>query len=106
MLKISIVALFIFLMVGCTTTRDVIVKEPFNVLITPPDEMLEECEVEVPPSYSVYLGSSVEAREGLIFSHSLKQMLNIQNCNNKLIALSDWKAKKIKLFTVKKETEK
>ena len=92
------VILVSLIIVGCSTTKEVLVVETKNVLIAPPDELMVKCNVDAPPNVKDYVGSNWQQKEELLVTYSGQQTKNLFVCNEKLKNLREWKVKQIKLY--------
>lgn len=86
------------ILVGCGTTKEIIVTNTKNILIVPPDELMEKCNVDAPPAIKEYIESTWQKKEELLVTYSGQQMKNLFACNEKLKNLRDWKAKQLNLY--------
>ena len=100
-----IIILVSLMAVGCSTTKKVLVVETKNILIAPPDELMEKCLIEHPPIAKDYVESNWQRKEEMLITFSTNQMKNLFNCNDKLKNLRDWKKKQLDLYSKKQESK-
>ena len=95
--------LIVLLLVGCSTTKEVVTAvETKTVLVAPPDELLLKCEVTPPPNIEEYVAADWPTKEELLTSYSTKQMKSIFKCNTNMAALQKWKKDQTDLYSKKK----
>lgn len=87
---------------GCATSPVVNYK---NILISPPDSLIRDCQIEAPPQKELYLNASQDGREDLLFDLSSQQIKNIFVCNSRLAELREWKKKQKKLYSAEQVNE-
>ena len=95
------------LLSGCDTfvkTKEVIVYKNKNILVTVPDELIVNCEAELPPSKQDYMNvSTISEREQLQTDLNTKQYAVIAKCNNTISSIRNWKQQQLQIFKDKKE---
>lgn len=98
MFKFLAFIIIAFSLTGCGTTKEVLVVKTKNVLIVPPDELMEKCTVNAPPAIKDYVESNWQKKEELLVTYSGQQMKNLFACDEKLKNLREWKVKQINLY--------
>jgi hypothetical protein len=80
-------------------TKIEMVTEYRNTLIAPPDDLLVNCEVMIPPTEEVYLGLETwTAKEALLFKALSDSQKKSILCNTRLDSLRVWKEDQIKIY--------
>lgn len=118
---ILLFVLFSMVLMGCNTTPQ-LPPETKYVAVLPDDNLLVDCDIETPPSKSVYLANygtnfgtsetakllnelaNMREREAMLIRMNDRQIKNIQVCNARFKQLRFWKVQaKDKINTQKKE---
>lgn len=101
-IKLALALAAAALLAGCGTQTVTVYK---TSLISPPDNLLLDCPVAVPPDGATYKAAgegvtheqAADKREQMLFEHAAAQMANIGSCNVRLKALRDWKQRQEQL---------
>jgi hypothetical protein len=89
--KYLIIIMLIVVLAGCGMIKPIVVTKDINILISPPDQLLENCNISPPPDKNTYLNSDWENREGMLMTYSRLQITNIVICNERMGNLREWK---------------
>ncbi|MNU19566.1 hypothetical protein D3C71_77950 [compost metagenome] len=100
MLRLTIIAAVV-LLAGCGTTQPIIQYK--NVLLSPPDSLLQDCRAEEPPERELYNAAAWTEKERLLFTHAGGQMKNLDLCNVDKRALRKWKADQVRMIEEKEK---
>lgn len=90
----TMVLLSSILLTGCET----LMKKQEVILITPPDNLLMECESVAPPDKIEYMSSNLKKREEYLTDYAIKQNGVINKCNNTIVELREWKIKQKEVY--------
>ena len=77
---------------------DTMMKKQEVILITPPDNLLVECESVSPPDKIEYMTSNLKKREEYLTDYAIKQNGVINKCNNTIVELREWKIKQKEVY--------
>lgn len=99
-MRLAIIALAA-LLAGCGTTQPIIQYK--NVLLSPPDSLLQDCRTAEPPDSELYKSAIWTEKERLLFNHSGEQMKNVDLCNIDKRNLRKWKADQVRMIEEKEK---
>lgn len=99
-MKKLFIILTVLILAGCGTTKEIIpAVQTKNVLIAPPDELLQKCEVIAPPARDLYINSTWQEKEELLIVFSTQEMKSLFKCNKMITSLQEWKKKQIEIYS-------
>lgn len=80
---------FVFI-TGCGTTQTIVSTKIKTNVISPPDNLLIDCEITKPPSKSFYLESDWRGKEDLLVKNIKDQISNLTSCNTRISNVRQW----------------
>ncbi len=101
--KFFIYLIFAFILSGCSTIKnkevekEIVIKTK-NVLITPPVEMMVQCQKIEPPPKDIYLQSNYRDKEELLVNLTIKLYAEIDICNTVIKSIIDWTEKQKAIY--------
>ena len=104
MKHLTILLLSLLVLAGCATPTppDPIIKIK-TVVIAPEDNLLLDCDVQVPPVIKDYIAlPDWQLKEGVLVDMNEKNLFNLNVCNIRFKKLREWKAQQLLLYTDKK----
>lgn len=94
---ILVISLLLFTISGCGSNPPVVQIQ--NKLLTPDDNLLQDCVVTHPPDKDVYIGALEKEREKMLVTYSSSLLNDLFTCNNQLKALREWKRNSISVLS-------
>lgn len=106
-MKYFTVALFLLLIVGCQHTPVVEERNVYKtILVTPPDELLQDCEIQPPPDATRYQEAEWTDKEHLLIMTIDSATRKAVLCSSQKKSLRDWKQEQKRIYLDKdKPTE-
>jgi hypothetical protein len=102
-MKLFITFLLVSLLTACqvnpTVPEERIVYN--TVLVTPPDELLKDCELQPPPNIEEYTKSEWSDKEALLVTAYHGSVRKTILCNVSKKTLRDWKQKQQEIYSTK-----
>lgn len=102
-MKLLFVLISILSLVGCETNPTITEERSVykTILVTPPDELLQDCSVEPPPDKEIYRKSEWTDKEKLLVDTYENALKNAILCNVSKKSLRDWKKKQQEIYPSK-----
>jgi hypothetical protein len=98
--RFLIIAAVVLLLTGCPATAPIIQYR--NVLVSPPDSLLQDCKVEEPPERQRYMQSDWPDKEKLLTENIRGHIKNGAVCNVDKASLRRWKVEQEQIYKDKK----
>jgi hypothetical protein len=103
-MRLFILSLLFTLITGCghnpTIPEERIVYH--TVLVTPPDELLKDCELQSPPDIQKYLMADWSDKEALLVEAYDAALRKAILCNTTKSSLREWKKEQQKIYSTDK----
>lgn len=100
-MKLFIILICAFLTACGTITKDVVVYKNTNTLITPPDSLIVDCLIAVPPNKETYLASSSKDKEKILAGYVRELLDSSGGCNARMAVIRKWVADQSKIYNTK-----